>query len=169
MLALTLYIPVKKNKSPMKKSETEKEKPTEAEEVKVKVAGVFIANTPDVQSPVVFLEAEDKVLPIYIGSSEAFSIQTCLDKRPYPRPLTHDLMVSVIHGLGVKIERIVIDDLNDGVYFSRLIMKKNGNTVEFDARPSDCIALAVRVEAPVYVSRKVLALAAVSKSEYEMK
>jgi len=152
----------------MKKSEAEKEKP-EAEEVKVNVAGVFVANTPDAPNPVVFLEAEDKVLPIYIGSSEAFSIQTSLDKRPYPRPLTHDLMISVIHGLGVEIERIVIDDINDGVYFSRLIMKKNGSTVEFDARPSDCIALAVRAGAPIFVSRKVLNLAAVSKGEYDIK
>ena len=138
------------------------------DEVKVRVIGVFVANIPEAPSPVVFLEAEgeeDKIIPIYIGSSEAFSIQTSLEKKPYPRPLTHDLMISVFNGLGIKIKKIIIDDLSDGIYFSRLIITRNGEEVEFDARPSDCIALAVRVDAPIYVSRRVLELAAVSKEE----
>lgn len=152
-----------------KDSREQKEvKTTSGDEIKVKVLGVFVANVPEAPSPVVFLEAEDekdKIIPIYIGSSEAFSIQTSLENKPYPRPLTHDLMISVFNGLGVKIKKILIDDLSDGIYFSRLIITRNGEEVEFDARPSDCIALAIRVNAPIYVSRRVLELAAVSKEE----
>ncbi len=134
----------------------------------VKVAGVYVANTPETPSPVVFLESEEKkVLPIYIGASEAFSIQTALDNAPYPRPLTHDLFLSVLENAGLLIEKSVIDDLSEGVFFSRLIIRKNGDKVEFDARPSDCIALAVRANVPVYVSRRVLEMASVDKADYE--
>jgi bifunctional DNase/RNase len=137
--------------------------------VKVKVAGVFVANTPDTPSPVVFLESEEKkVLPIYIGASEAFSIQTALDNTPYPRPLTHDLFLNILENTGLQIEKIVIDDLSEGVFFSRLIIRRNGDNVEFDARPSDCIALAVRTNAPVYVSKNVMETASVEKDDYEV-
>lgn len=138
------------------------------DDVLVKVAGVFVTNTQETPSPVVFLESEKKkVLPIYIGASEAFSIQTALDNTPYPRPLTHDLFLSVLENTGLLIEKIIIDDLSEGVFFSRLIIKKNGDNVEFDARPSDCIALAVRTNAPVYVSKNVMEKASVDKDEYE--
>lgn len=139
------------------------------EDVLVKVAGVFMANTPETPGPVVFLESEQKrVLPIYIGVSEAFSIQTAIDNTPYPRPLTHDLFINVLENLGLQIEKIVIDDISEGVFFSRLIITRNGDRVEFDARPSDCIALAVRTNAPVFVSQKVMEKASVEKGEYEL-
>lgn len=137
--------------------------------VKVKVTGVFISDNQETPSPVVFLESEGKkILPIYIGPSEAFSIQTALENTPYPRPLTHDLFVSVLENSGLLIEKAIIDDLSEGVFFSRLILRKNGDTVEFDARPSDCIALSVRANAPVYVSQHVLDNASVEKDEYEI-
>jgi len=142
------------------------------EEVLMKVAGVFVASPTGKEGapgPVVFLESEgQKILPIYIGVSEAFSIQTAMDNTPYPRPLTHDLFISVIENSGLHVERIVIDDISEGVFFSRLIISKNGDRHEFDARPSDCIALAVRTSAPVYVSSKVMETASVDKGEYEI-
>ena len=139
------------------------------EDVLVKVAGVFMANTAETQGPVVFLESDKKkVLPIYIGVSEAFSIQTAIDNTPYPRPLTHDLFIKVLENLGLQIEKIVIDDISEGIFFSRLIITRNGDRVEFDARPSDCIALAVRTNAPVFVSQKVMEKASVEKGEYEL-
>jgi len=140
--------------------------------VLVKVAGVFVANTgenSEETGPVVFLESEKKlILPIYIGVSEAFSIQTAMDNTPYPRPLTHDLFINVLENSGLRIEKIVIDDISEGVFFSRLIVSKNGDgdRSEFDARPSDCIALSVRTNAPVYVSAKVMEQASVEKNDY---
>jgi bifunctional DNase/RNase len=140
--------------------------------VLVKVAGVFVASTsqaPDAPGPVVFLESDKKkILPIYIGVSEAFSIQTAMDNTPYPRPLTHDLFINVLENMGLQVQKIIIDDISEGVFFSRLIITKNGDKVEFDARPSDCIALAVRTNAPVFVSAKVMERASVEKDEYDI-
>ncbi|WP_457556193.1 bifunctional nuclease family protein [Candidatus Pyrohabitans sp.] len=136
---------------------------------RVRVVGVFMSPVPEGVTPVVFLENDrDEVLPIYIGAAEAFSIQTALEKVPYPRPLTHDLLVNILEGLNSKIERVLIDDLSDGVFFARLIVRVNGNEFEFDARPSDSIALAVRTGAPVYVSDRVMESASVSKDEYRI-
>jgi hypothetical protein len=136
---------------------------------RVRVVGVFMSPVPEGVTPVVFLENDrEEVLPIYIGAAEAFSIQTALEKVPYPRPLTHDLLVNILEGLNSKIERVLIDDLSDGVFFARLIVRVDGNEFEFDARPSDSIALAVRTGAPVYVSDKVMETASVSKDEYRI-
>lgn len=135
----------------------------------VRVVGVFMSPVPEGVTPVVFLENDsEEVLPIYIGAAEAFSIQTALEKVPYPRPLTHDLLVNILEGLNSKVERVLIDDLSDGVFFARLIVRSNGNEFEFDARPSDSIALAVRTGAPVYVSDRVMETASVSKDEYKI-
>jgi|Deesub1362B_J571_1020462.scaffolds.fasta_scaffold28849_1 hypothetical protein len=136
---------------------------------RVRVVGVFMSPVPEGVTPVVFLENDqEEVLPIYIGAAEAFSIQTALEKVPYPRPLTHDLLVNILEGLNSKIERVLIDDLSEGVFFARLIVRSNGNEFEFDARPSDSIAIAVRTGAPVYVSDKVMETASVSKEEYKI-
>lgn len=132
---------------------------------KVKVTGVYSATS----SPIVFLENEEKrVLPIYIGAAEAFSIQTALQKLPYPRPLTHDLLLSILEGLESKIKKVLIDDLDEGVFFARIVVKKDGSEYEFDARPSDSVALAVRANAPIYVSEKVMKIASVEKGSYKI-
>jgi bifunctional DNase/RNase len=136
---------------------------------RVEVAGVYVTNEPDGSTPIVFLENKDeKVLPIFIGAAEAFSIQTAMENLPYPRPLTHDLLVSIIEGLDTKIERVMIDDLDNGVFYARLIIKQNGGEHEFDARPSDSIALAIRTRAPVYVSEAVMENAGVDKDKYKI-
>lgn len=137
---------------------------------RVTISGVFMANAPEGVTPIVFLENEEKrVLPIYIGAAEAFSIQTALEEVPYPRPLTHDLMITVMEELHSKIEKVLIDDLNDGIFFARIVVRKNGEEYEFDARPSDSIALAIRTQAPVYVSTKVMESASVDKDAYKTK
>jgi hypothetical protein len=142
---------------------------TETGYQQVKVAGVYMASSPEGSTPIVFLENdEEKVLPIYIGAAEAFSIQTALEKLPYPRPLTHDLLLSILEGLNSRIKKVIIDDLNDGVFFARLIVEKNGDEFEFDARPSDSLALAVRTNSPVYVSEKVIKTASVDKDHYKL-
>ncbi|MEK6977381.1 MAG: bifunctional nuclease family protein [Candidatus Hydrothermarchaeota archaeon] len=136
---------------------------------KVRISGVYMANSGEGVTPIVFLDNEkERILPIYIGGAEAFSIQTALEKLPYPRPLTHDLLVSILEGFQSKIEKVLIDDLNDGVFFARIIVRKNGDEYEFDARPSDSLALAIRTEAPVYVSNRVMESASVDKGTYKL-
>lgn len=136
---------------------------------KVRISGVYMANSGEGITPIVFLDNEkERILPIYIGAAEAFSIQTALEKLPYPRPLTHDLLVSILEGFQSKIEKVLIDDLNDGVFFARIIVRKNGDEYEFDARPSDSLALAIRTEAPVYVSSRVMESASVEKGTYKL-
>jgi bifunctional DNase/RNase len=136
---------------------------------KVEVVGVYMASAAEGAdpAPIVLLEnKEEKVLPIYIGASEAFSIQTALEEMPYPRPLTHDLLISLVEGLNSKIEKVLIDDLDDGVFFARIIISRNGDEVEFDARPSDSLALAVRTKSPIFVSNDVMKEASVARDEY---
>lgn len=136
---------------------------------KVEVVGVYMASAAEGAdpTPIVLLEnKEEKVLPIYIGASEAFSIQTALEEVPYPRPLTHDLLISLVEGLNSKIKKVLIDDLDDGVFFARIIVSRNGDEIEFDARPSDSLALAVRTKSPIYVSKNVMKAASVARDEY---
>ncbi len=124
------------------------------------VAEVFgVYAVPDVFgiSPVVVLRAEDgRILPIYIGIAEAVAIHSALKNEVPPRPMTHDLLVEVIKRLGARVERVVIDDLIDNTFYARLILKAGDREVEIDARPSDSIAVAVRLAVPVYVEEKVL-------------
>lgn len=137
---------------------------------KVNVVGVYMASAAEgvTPTPIVLLEnEEEKVLPIYIGASEAFSIQTALEEVPYPRPLTHDLLVSMLEGLDTKIEKVVIDDLDDGVFFARIAVTREGDKFEFDARPSDSLALAVRTNTPVFVSESVMKQASVERDAYK--
>lgn len=136
---------------------------------KVEVVGVYMTSATEgaEPTPIVLLENKDeKVLPIYIGASEAFSIQTALEEVPYPRPLTHDLLISMMEGLNSKIKKVLIDDLDDGVFFARIVLSRNGDEIEFDARPSDSLALAVRTKSPIYVSKNVMKEAAVARDEY---
>lgn len=137
---------------------------------KVRIVGVYMASATEgaAPTPIVLLEnKEEKVLPIYIGASEAFSIQTALEKMSYPRPLTHDLVITLMEGLDSKIKKILIDDLSDGVFFARIVVKQNGNEFEFDARPSDSLALAVRAKSPIFVSNGVMDSASVDKESYK--
>lgn len=137
---------------------------------KVRIVGVYMTSATEgaAPTPIVLLEnKEEKVLPIYIGASEAFSIQTALEKMSYPRPLTHDLVITLMEGLDSKIKKILIDDLSDGVFFARIVVKQNGNEFEFDARPSDSLALAVRAKSPIFVSNGVMDSASVDKDSYK--
>ncbi|MEE8401215.1 MAG: bifunctional nuclease family protein [Candidatus Hydrothermarchaeaceae archaeon] len=137
---------------------------------KVRIVGVYMASATEgaAPTPIVLLEnKEEKVLPIYIGASEAFSIQTALEKMSYPRPLTHDLVITLMEGLDSKIKKILIDDLSDGVFFARIVVKQNGNEFEFDARPSDSLALAIRANSPIFVSNGVMDSASVDKESYK--
>ncbi len=134
--------------------------------IEVSVYGVFPSGSTNEPAPVVLLEDNsERVLPIFIGIPEAVAIQSAIEGTTSPRPTTHELFVSVLDEIGSGIKRILIDDINDGIYFARLTIEVNGATKEVDARPSDCIALALRVDAPIYVSENVMEEASIDKEK----
>ena len=110
------------------------------------------------QNRIVVLKEEnsERFLPIWIGPFEADAITLQLQGMEAPRPLTHDLLRSVIETLGGEVIHIMISSLERNTYFARIVLEVNGDTVEVDSRPSDAIALAVRVQAPIYVAEEVM-------------
>ncbi len=126
-------------------------------ELVAEVFGVFAAPSVFGLSPVVVLRAEDgRLLPIYIGIAEAMAIHSALKNQVPPRPMTHDLLVDIIGKLNARVEKVVIDDLVDNTFYARIVLKQNDHEIEVDARPSDSIAIAVRLAAPIYIEKKVL-------------
>jgi uncharacterized protein len=114
---------------------------------------------------IVFLKGEDdsRVLPIFIGANEAQSIALALGDEPAPRPMTHDLLKTMLESLDATITRVDITDLREGTFYGKVHMLRGGiEETEFDARPSDAIALALRFEAPIFMARKVFDEAAVA-------
>jgi bifunctional DNase/RNase len=105
---------------------------------------------------------DDRYLPIWIGAWEASAIAMRLQGLAAERPLTHDLFVSALDLVGVRVARVVISELSDETYHARLILEQDGVEVEVDARPSDALAIAVRTEAAIYADDSVLAQAALS-------
>jgi bifunctional DNase/RNase len=94
--------------------------------------------------------------PIVIGIFEATSIDRRVKGMPSPRPLTHDLVASVIDNMGGELQDIVISELRDHTYFAKLRIRSNGELIEVDSRPSDAIALSVTAKVPIYVAEDVL-------------
>ena len=107
----------------------------------------------------VFVGNDSKTFVIYVDHSVGAAITMFLRGTPKERPLTHDLIGHIFTGLGVKVERVIINDLKNSTYFARLILREENELgrklLEIDARPSDCIALAVQSKCPVYVASKV--------------
>ncbi|HEY3305978.1 MAG TPA: bifunctional nuclease domain-containing protein [Candidatus Binatia bacterium] len=116
---------------------------------------------PFTQSPVVLLESakEKKSLPIWIGAEEATSIALEIKKVAMPRPNTHDLIRNILRGVGGTIQRITITDLRNDVYYATIALRLKGQEYQIDSRPSDAIAVALRMKAPIYAAAKVLARA----------
>ncbi len=98
----------------------------------------------------------ERYLPIWIGPAEADAIAIKLQGVSVPRPLTHDLLQSVIGALGASINSIIVCDLQNDTFYAKLILDVDGKQVEVDSRPSDAMALAVRVQAPIYAEETVL-------------
>jgi bifunctional DNase/RNase len=107
---------------------------------------------------VVILKEKDtnRYLPIWIGPAEADAIAVRLQDVQVARPLTHDLVRSMIETLGGSVHHIVVNDLTNDTFFARIILSADGRDVEVDSRPSDAIALAVRVQVPIFVEESVL-------------
>ena len=98
----------------------------------------------------------DRYLPIWIGPAEADAIAVKLQGVTVPRPLTHDLLHSVIDTLGATIDSVIVCDLKNDTFYAKLVLAVDGGQMEVDSRPSDALALAVRAEAPVYAEEAVL-------------
>ncbi len=109
-------------------------------------------------SPIVVLKDDDEkfFLPIWVGIFEANAIALQLENVTTPRPMTHDLLRNLIAELDGRVTRVVISDLRDSTFFAQIRVISGGRTLELDARPSDAIALALRTEAPIFVSQDVL-------------
>jgi uncharacterized protein len=104
-------------------------------------------------------------LPIIIGSFEAQAIALEIEGIKPPRPLTHDLLKNVIDNLGASIIEVIVDELKENTFYAKIILEVSALTNEIDSRPSDAIALAVRVQCPIYVSESIMENAAFVPSE----
>lgn len=116
-------------------------------------------------APIVVLNDLDnrKALPIWIGSAEASAIIRKIENIEVSRPMTHDLIPEIITKVGYNLTKVEINDVQNDTYFSDLCLEdKEGNEIRIDARPSDAIAIAIRVDVPIYISETVLAAGSVS-------
>jgi uncharacterized protein len=122
----------------------------------MKVAGITV--DPFTNTPIIILKdlEEKDVLPIWIGLLEASSIATALENVQTPRPMTHDLLKAVLDNLGAKVVRIEVNDLKDNTYYAMIHIDFGKKKVVIDARPSDAIALALRVGANIFVEEAVI-------------
>jgi uncharacterized protein len=109
-------------------------------------------------------EKETIAIPIFIGGSEATSIRLRLGKRRYERPLTHDLLDSLMRELGAQLLKVQIDDLKGGTFLGSIFIRSGGRVFELDARPSDAIALAIGDRAPIFVACRVIEASAIPRS-----
>ena len=109
-------------------------------------------------TPVVILQEHDgeRVLPIWIGPGEASAIAMELANMKFSRPLTHDLLASVVGGLGGALQKVIISRVKENTYFAEMIIRRNGEVISVDARPSDSIAVALRLQADIFAHEELL-------------
>ncbi len=125
--------------------------------IEMKIYGLALDE--QTQVPLLILkdkEAEQQVLPIWIGAMEAMAISISLNKVEISRPLTHDLLLNTLQTLGSSIERVVVMDLKEGTYYAEIYLEYSNQTYLVDSRPSDAVALAIRAQAPIFASQELL-------------
>ena len=134
-------------------------------EVKVQSLGLDPASN----TPVVILQevGGERVLPIWIGPGEASAIAMELADMKFSRPLTHDLLVSVLGGLGGILQRVVITRVHDNTFYAELVVSRTGEVITIDARPSDSIAVALRVQARIFAQDELLERASIEIAEVD--
>jgi len=133
--------------------------------VEMKVKGLMW--DPVSRMPIVILKTHEgaSLLPIFVGLFEANAIAQQLDGSLSPRPMTHDLLGNMIDALKAKVDRVVITDLRDNTFFALIHLDRSGEKLAIDARPSDAMALALRVKVPIFVEDTVLARSSASGEE----
>jgi hypothetical protein len=134
----------------------ERVEPPAEPDVEVRIRGLMM--DPSTRTPVVVLNdvAGEVVLPIWVGMFEANAIALEIEKATTARPMTHDLLRDVIDGLNAKVTRVVVGELRENTFHATIWIDQQGEVVAIDARPSDAIALALRADCPIFVSRQVL-------------
>ena len=135
--------------------------------VEVRVQSLALDRTTN--TPVVILQelGGERVLPIWIGPGEASAIAMQLADMEFSRPLTHDLICSVLKGLGGALEKVIITKVEKSTYYAELIVRRNGDLFSLDARPSDSIAVALRVDARIYADDELLEEATIEVADEE--
>lgn len=131
--------------------------------IEMKVMGIALDTRTG--TPIVVLHDIDnrRALPIWIGSAEASSIIRKIENLPVTRPMTHDLIISIIEKVGFQISKVEINDVEKETYYAKIILENTeGKFIEIDSRPSDAIAIAIRVDAPIFVTANVLSNGSVS-------
>ena len=125
-------------------------------EVEMKIRGLMM--DPVTQMPIVVLKdiQGQAVLPIWVGAYEANAIALEIEKVQTPRPMTHDLLKNVLLGLEVQVHKVVVSDLKDDTFYAIIWMERDGEMISLDSRPSDALALALRLDCPIFVSEQVL-------------
>ena len=130
--------------------------------IEMRIKGLVV--DPLSKMPIIVLEdlGSERVLPIWIGVFEANAIALTMEKVPTPRPMTHDLMLKIVQELGGKLQKVVIDKLENNTFHAKLhILKEDGQEVVIDSRPSDSVAIALRAKVPVFVEEDILKTASV--------
>ena len=125
-------------------------------EVEMKIRGLMM--DPVTNMPIVVLKeiGSEVVLPIWVGVYEANAIAMEIEKISTPRPMTHDLMKNLLVGLDTHVHKVVVSELRDDTFFAVIWMERDGKIISMDSRPSDALALALRVDCPIYVDEEVL-------------
>jgi bifunctional DNase/RNase len=133
-------------------------------EVEMKIRGLMM--DPSTNSPIVVLKdaAGSAVLPIWVGVFEANAIALEIEKVQTPRPMTHDLLKNVFLGLNVRVQKVVVNELREDTFFALIWIERDGQMMSIDARPSDALALALRVDCPIFVEDQVLKSSKVSST-----
>ncbi|MCI0416073.1 bifunctional nuclease family protein [bacterium] len=124
--------------------------------VEMRIKGLML--DPITNMPIVILSDLDgqRILPIWVGFFEANAIALQMENVTTPRPMTHDLLKNVIAGLNASVKKIVVNNLWDNTFYALVFIETNGETVAIDSRPSDAIALALRMKSPIFVEEEVI-------------
>jgi len=125
-------------------------------EVEMRIRGLLM--DPVTNTPIVILKDanSDTVLPIWVGIYEANAIALEIEKVSTPRPMTHDLIKNVLTGLDAHVHKVVVTELKEDTFYAVIWMEREGHVISVDSRPSDALALALRVDCPIYVDDEVL-------------
>jgi hypothetical protein len=125
-------------------------------EVEMKIRGLMM--DPATNMPIVVLKDVhgSAVLPVWVGIYEANAIALEIEKVQTPRPMTHDLLRNVLLGLNVRVQKVVVNDLRDQTFYALIWIERDGRIMSIDSRPSDALALALRVDCPIFVEDEVL-------------
>ena len=125
-------------------------------EVEMKIRGLLM--DPVTNTPIVILRdsGSETVLPIWVGVYEANAIAREIEKVSTPRPMTHDLIKNVLAGLDARVHKVVVTELKEDTFYAVIWMERDGKIISVDSRPSDALALALRVDCPIFVEEEVL-------------